>query len=375
MFIADLFFSCHRPPIRGWNTERGAAVVKFGWPWQVESTMGASWDSGRIETWYYLQRGRMRQFVFEDEYFSGNLRIPLRADSMVVVLRFDPRVSSFQTETVAIPGAMDIVAFKNDEFSCTVYISVMIDADKLDEVVDLGKVNHFNFRSAVFDGEWAADSRTADTLWTSDVPVARDGDGTYYFVLRELSLPFDSYHIACTFEDEFELARAMFKGTGDSFRFVDADLVVSDVFFEKDPDRPEISFARNGTSLSPNPGRAYRSGDRLSVYFEVYGLGVSRRTTDYDVTYVIYSAPEEKDSRWARLGRSVVGVVGFGGERDPAISQTIRRQGNQHTAAEQMTINIDALREGRYELVASVYDRTSGELAHSMGVFYKIGTE
>lgn len=373
MFIADLFFSCYRPPIRGWRTERGAAIVKFGWPWQITSTLGDSGNSGRIEKWYYIHGRRLRQFVFEDEYFSGNLRIPLYADSMVGVLRFDPRVSSYVSEAILIPGAMDIAVFKDDEFSSTLYIATRINADSLRTLVNLEEVDHFGFRGTFFDHEWVADHRFADTIPTADVQTARYGRTLSYFVTREVSLPFDSYGVACAFEDQHGITRSLFKGKGDSFRFAEGGLSVSDILFQRDPLGAAGSFTRRGKRLSPNPGRVYNDGQRLVIYFEIYSLGMSRRRTDYDVTFHIYESPLYKPSRWRELGRRISGVVGFGSDRDPAISQTIRRQGHAYSSTEDMIINIDALDDGRYELVVSVADRISGERAQSVSVFFKTG--
>lgn len=371
MFIAELYFSCYRPPIRGWRTERGAAVVKFGWPWTIERTLGDSWDSGRIEKWYYIQHGKLREFVFEDEYLSGNLRIPLYADSMVVVLRYDPRSSTYRTETVSLPGAMDVVAFKDDQFSSTVYMAVKVDADSLQRVVDLRRVNHFYLRGAFFDGEWVADHRFADTLWTSDVSLAREGRARFYHLVRSVSLPFDAYHVACVFEDEDGAARALFKNTGNSYRYVHEGLEISDILFQSPPESRAVWFERSGKTLYPNPGRRYKTGSRLAVYFEIYGLGLSRRRSDYDVTFQIYEAPQKTQSRWAELGRRIVELAGFGGESDPAVSQTFRRRGADYTAIEEIAIDIDALDGGRYELIISVFDRVTEETAHVSGVFFK----
>jgi GWxTD domain-containing protein len=371
MFVADIFFSYNPRGIRGWNTERGAAVVKFGWPWQVERTLGDSWDSGRIEKWYYIQRGMMRQFVFEDEYLSGNLRIPIYADSMVVVLRYDPRMSSYHTETVEIPGAMDVTAFKDDEFSSTLYVAARVDADSVDTVIDVGKIESFYFRGAFFDRDWKSDRRFADTLATSDVRSASDGNKTYYFLVRDVDLPFDSYHVACAFEDDEGLTRALLKGHGDSYRFSEGRLIVSDVLYQDEARRDMCSFVRKGKRLYPNPGRVYAQGQRLVVYFELYGLQMSARSTDYDITYAIYEAPEPSSSTWRQLGRRIAGFVGAGDDRNPAISQTIHRQGVDYTGTEDMRVNIDTLTPGRYELIVTVADHVSGEWATSASFFFK----
>jgi hypothetical protein len=268
---------------------------------------------------------------------------------------------------------MDVAVFKDDEFSSTVYMAVKIDADSLRDTVDLGKVNLFYFRGAFFDSEWVADHRFADTLRTSELPLASEGRARFYHIGRSVSLPFDSYHVTCAFEDEFGIARALFKDTGDSFRFVKGELAVSDILFQSPPESRVVSFSRNGKTLYPHPGREYKDEQRLGVYFEVYGLGLSRRRTDYHVTFHIYEAPEKLPSPWARFGRRLVDLAGFGGDRDPAVSQTIRRRGMSHTAEEEMLINVDALEAGRYELVISIVDRVSDETAYISAEFFKIG--
>jgi GWxTD domain-containing protein len=371
MFIADLYFSCYRPPIRGWDTERGAAVVKFGWPWQITSTLGDSWDSGRIEKWYYMQRFKLRQFVFEDEYFSGNLRIPIRADSMVFVLRYEPRVSTYTPDLVPVPGVMDVTVFKNDGFSSSVYVCTKVDADSFLSVIDIDKINRFHTRSTFFNGDWIAERRDADTLWTGDAIVVRDGRKKFFEEVKELTIPFDSYHVAYAFEDQFGTAGAIIKGRCESLRFVQGDLCVSDVLFQRDPSGSGVSLVRRDKTLFPNTGRIYREGDRVSLYFEIYGLRVLRHKTDFEVTFSIYESPEEKPSRWRQIGGRIADVTGFGGARDPAISQTIHRQGDDYTSSEEMIINIDSLKEGRYELVVSVRDRISRRSSYNSSYFYK----
>jgi GWxTD domain-containing protein len=372
MFIADLYFSCYRPPIRGWRTERGATVVKFGWPWHIQSTLAGSQFSGRTEEWHYITKhNKLRRFVFVDEYLSGNLRIPIEADSMIVVLRYDPAISSYFPEAETLPGVINVSAFKDDEFSCTYYIAAAVDAVALRETVDIAKVNHFVFRGVFFDNEWNVDHRFADTLWTSEVPTEKIAGSLQYVVLRPVSLPFDMHHVACAFEDQTGAVRASLKGVGDSYRFSNTELCVSDLLLQNDPHPGAASIARKGKQLYPNAERLYSTGQKLVVYFELYNLGTSRRRTDYDVTFLIYDSPENPPSRWWRLGRSIAQFTGLVGDRDPAISQTIRRRGVEHTSNEDMTVNIDALEAGRYELVVSVADRVTGENAYSTAIFFK----
>ena len=107
------------------------------------------------------------------------------------------------------------------------------------------------------------------------------------------------------------------------------------------------------------------------MFFEVYGLGISQRRSDYDVTFHIYENPEKNSSTWSQLGRRIVDLAGFGEDRAPAVSQTFRRRGVTHTTAEEMLIDVDALAAGRYELVISIYDRVIEDTAHVSAVFVK----
>ncbi|MGD8415040.1 MAG: hypothetical protein PVF33_12455, partial [Candidatus Latescibacterota bacterium] len=299
-------------------------------------------------------------------------RIPIYADSMVVVLRYDPLSSTYRTETIPLPGSFDVAVFKDDQFSCTAYLAARIDADSLQHSVDLGEVNYFYTRAAFFDGEWNAERRYADTLWTSEVPLSRDGQTRYYYVGRKVTLPFDTYHLAYAFEDQKGNARALFKGVSDSFRFVEGELAISDILFQ-DPSRLHpLSFERGGKTIYPHPGRRYKNGQRLGIYFEVYGLELSRRKSDFDVTFYIYEAPEETPSRWAELGSRFADIVGLGEDRAPAVSQTFRRQGVERTAVEEILIDVDALRPGRYEMVISIHDRVADEVEQASGYFFKV---
>lgn len=371
MFLADLYFSLTRPPIRGWNTERGATFVKFGWPWKITSTLGNSWMSGRTESWYYLGRNGVREFVFVDEYLNGNLRIPLAADSMVSVLRYEPRASNYESVSIPVPGGMDVTTFKDDDMSSSVYVSIMVDADSLRNVVNLEKVNHFHFRGSFFNETWLAEKDFADTLWTSDVYTSHEEGRCSYHLIRSVVMPFDYYNFACSFEDEFGLVTSLFKTHSDTYRYAGDGLAVSDIMLQNDT-RPEaVHFERNGRRLYPNTDRRYAGGQRLATYFEIYNLRTTDRYNDYDVSFHIYDAPLEINSAWRKLGRWVASVTGLNDDKTPTISQTVHRRSEGFSSSEEIAINIDSLEGGRYELVVTVEDRISGDNARSSVIFFK----
>lgn len=371
MFLADLYFSIERSSIRGWETERGATFVKFGWPWSITSTLGDSWKTGRIEFWNYPLRGEIRQFVFVDEFLNGNLRIPIAADSMVAVLRYDSPVSNYEAEATPIPGDISVTTFKNDDLSSAIYIAVSMNADSLKKSADLEKADYFYFRGSLFDDDWTLEKNFADTLWTSEVYVARDSGGQRYKLIRNVEMPFGFYHVACAFQDEFGAAKSLFKAYGNAYRYVGDGLAVSDILLQKDSAPNSPAFVRAGKRLYPNPGRRYNTGERLVVYFEIYNLQAAGQKNNYDVSFHIFESPEEEPSRWRRLGARVAALAGLPAGKKPAISQTFERRGEGFMSREDIAINIDALEAGRYELVVSIDDRLSGENTQSTTVFVK----
>jgi hypothetical protein len=313
----------------------------------------------------------VREFVFVDEYLNGNLRIPLAADSMVSVLRYEPRASNYESGSTPIPGEMDVTTFKNDDMSSSVYVSITVDADSLRNVVNLEEINHFHFRGSFFNETWIPEKDFADTLWTSEVNTSHYAGRNSYRLIRSVIMPFDYYNFACSFEDEFGLINSLFKTHSDTYRYAGDGLAVSDILLQNDG-RPEaVHFERHGRRLYPNPDRRYTRGQRLATYFEIYNLRTSDRYNDYDVSFHIYDSPQENKSAWRKLGRWVASVAGLNGDKTPSISQTIHRRSGGFSSSEDIAINIDSLEEGRYELVITVEDRVSGDNAQSSVFFFK----
>jgi GWxTD domain-containing protein len=371
MFLADLYFSITKSKILGWDTERGATFVKFGWPWEITSTLGDSWMSGRIERWYFKGPYGIREFVYVDQYLNGNMRIPIAADNMVAVLKYEPRSSNFISDALVIPGELNVTAFKDDDMTSRVYISVRIDADSLTNGINLEEINHFFFRGSFFDNDWLPEKRFADTLWTSEVKTTYDKGGRFYYLTRSVAMPFDFYHVACTFQDELGLANSLFKTYGDTYRYAGDGLTVSDILLQKETRRETPYFDRNGIRLYPNTSRRYYFGQRLLVYFEVYNLHTAGKNNDYDVSFAIYESAKNQPSSWRKLGSKVASIAGLGKDKQPSIAQTIHRSGVGYLSNEEIAINIDSLEDGRYELIVSVDDKISGEKAQSSVFFFK----
>jgi len=224
-------------------------------------------------------------------------------------------------------------------------------------------------RSAFFDGNWLPEQRIADTLWTTDVPRSYRHRRRVYDLVRTVRMPFDQYHVAVAFEDEHARASAQFKGEGDTSRYAGDGLSASDILLQRNTTEGAV-INRNGSTLLPNTVRRYLHGERLRLYFEVYNLNVIGNRNSYTIGYAIYPTRDEHPSVWATLGRRLGGLLGRSG--DPSISQTLRRAGASHREGEEMSINIDSLDEGLYDLVVKIADELTGAETETRTTFLKL---
>jgi GWxTD domain-containing protein len=369
MFLADLFYSCKRPHRRGWDTERGQALVKFGWPDAIETTLGSGSRDGWRESWLYWNDGESMEFLFVDEFLNGNLRIPYRADYMVSVLRYSPRETDVELDFTPVPGAMDVVAFKDSDMAGLLLVAMTIDADTVAAATDIDRAGRFLVRGSLFDTGWVREHTFSDTLPAADISRRATGSGHAYDVIRTVPIPFGDYQVACTFQDAAGTAAAVFRSRGDANRYAGDQLAVSDILLERDGTEGATTV-RGGRTLRPKPGRRYADGEALCVYFEIYNLGVEGGSSDYMVAFSIYESPQSPTPVWRRWGGRLARFVGF--DEPPTISQTFRRSGRGHRQSEEMAIDVDSLDEGPYEVVVTVSDLSSGQEAQSQATFFRV---
>jgi len=372
VFLADVHFSVAWPETRGWNTERGELLIKFGWPLGIHDTMGDRPNDGREQSWLYVIDGHIHEFLFVDERLNGNLRIPYDRDVKLSFIRHSNNRSDIVPAAMPVPGDLDVVAFKDDDLGATIYLAARVDADSLRALTSHQGVGGFYLRAALFNDEWVAEHRLADTLSAGVVPWITRWSRRHYDVIRELQVPFDYYHIAFTFEDHRSLAQAQLRGDGDTHRFLGDDLAMSDLLLQSDPPAGVAAIQRGSRRLVPNPGHLYTPGENLNLYFEVYGLSLDDGRSNYELTFAIYAAPEEPPPTWMRWARKVAEWAHVIGPNAPAISQAFDRTGIEYRTEEEMLVDIDLLDPGRYQLVVTVLDRHTGELTAANVVFEKV---
>ncbi len=374
VFIADMLFTNDWTERRGWDSDRGGAMIKFGRPLSVEHTLGKN-QEGHMETWSYARGGEMRQFHFVDEFLNGDPRIPLGYDYMLHAMMHDPEFTSLPSEVADVPARLEVTVFRDDDLHASLYVAMRMDADSVEAHAFPGSTNIYLLRGALFDFAWNREGFDADTLWTSQLPPRLDAGTRVIEFVRRATIPFGAYRVAWSMQDEHVRMRALARGDADARRFSGDALVLSDVLLYDVPagTHPDAAgiIERAGQRMRPRIEHTFSPDEPLRSYVEVYGLGMLDGKCEFEVRYSIYPGEPKDKTAWADLAGVAGDVLGFGDE-DPVISQSFTRQTSSHDTAEYIAIDIGALEAGSYELLVEVMDLNSGQhAARHAGLFVR----
>jgi GWxTD domain-containing protein len=380
-YLAEALFAMPKLKIRGWDAERGKAIIKFGKPTNIRSTLESrDFHDGRTEIWSYLNAPNGQGFIlyFRDEYLNGNYMVPMDYAYSIAgqTLYKDPATTETAPDITPVPGALDVLAFRESSLASKVYLAFAVDADSLGAALLPWRPDSYVVRAAFYDSDGRPQSFHADTLAGNTFPVPpRPAWRRYepYSFLGDFELPFHIYTVAFSLEDDKALAQALLWAETNTVRFLSDDLTLSDVLLWHKPSDPELwpLIVRPGGSYIPNPRREYAHDQKLRLFFEIYNLSLPGQRSDYEIAYSIFAA-ERPASPWIKIGRGIKWLLQMDTAPSPVISQTFQRTGSQHQAAEELAIDIELLEPGDYVLTVEVNDKTSGDGAASSKPFTKL---
>jgi GWxTD domain-containing protein len=374
MIIADLYYAHRNPPLRGWETERGKVLVKLGRPSGIRSTLAGASLEGRKEIWTFARGDWFYQLVFQDQFLNGRYIIPIHFDSDASVLYHAPQKSSYLPEAALIPGAIDVITFRNGMSSSVVYLALEVDLDSLGGAMNIARADQFVARTAFFDGDWKRHLNRVDTLSADGFDRHERAGYDSYPIVRSFDVPFDIHRVAFCLEDDLAATQTVLKAAANTLPYLESNLILSDILFHRERPRSatEDRVVRNDREFFPNPRHDYPEKEKLLLYLEIYNLRLSKARSEYEITYSIFDAPEKRRSGWSKIKRGIKRLTGFAVKDEPVISQTLERRGTDHRANEDLAIDIKALDDGDFVLQVAVLDRISGEKTLRTANFTKI---
>jgi GWxTD domain-containing protein len=138
-------------------------------------------------------------------------------------------------------------------------------------------------------------------------------------------------------------------------------LSVSDILFARRiaPTGTASIFARGALEVIPHPYRAYSKTFPIPLYFEVYNLALDGRgVSSYSIEYRIIRAPSKKNDFLERF-RST----------PPEVSSRFESSGQGEDETQHILVDTKNLSKGVYEILITVTDNLSAEVAYRKGTF------
>jgi len=361
VFVSDMLFSNDWTGRRGWNSDRGQAMIKYGRPLTINHTLGAGQD-GHVETWTYIRGNEFTELLFVDEFLNGDPRIPYDDDFVLHNMLHRAEESTLPSSVASLDGTLAVSAFRDDDLHASLYVAMQVDADSLESRVPPASADHYVVRGALFDDSWQREGGEEDTLQASQLSTLRVyGQRVVQFVHR-ISIPFGTYRVAWSMQDDRARMRAVGRGDADARRFAADRLTLSDILIYDEPTEGDANadvIVRNGQVMRPRVGYAVRQNEPVRSYVEIYGLRVLDGKSAYEVRYSLFPGKDDASSSWTDWIRGAADALGFEDE-DPVIRQSFRRETSGHEGPEYIAIDVSALDPGPYELVVEVIDLNAG---------------
>lgn len=413
---ADLLYSSPELGLRGWNTERGQIIVRYGPPIGdvviiPKSTSGASQslratpnegpppDEGVTPTTssilkiardgfgfdmfeeantYNIWSYEDKKFVFEDPFRNGEYRLysPSASDISQGVLpwandyaikaretfRREPESYNYVAPGRQIDVPFLVASFKNFNSELTdVYVNFGIPVNDFDESDNLLNVTANAGMFVVGENRdmLVEQRRTIYGLRTDQVIHFKESN--LWIDSERLRVPPGQQEISVEFETTGAGTVAVQRREVEILDFSGDGFALSDLLLayrvDENPDGSatlSTDILRNGLSIMPAPWSVFAVEQPIYFYFEVYNLALDN---DGDANYQIEAAlaPKKKGNVIGNLFRGIFG----GGDDGVAVSTTIQVS----SANDGQYLILDATNQepGFYTLVLRITDQVTGE--------------
>lgn len=409
---ADLLYGSSELDLAGWETERGAILVRYGVPKGdvvviPKSTSGVNrgtpsqtgvqgTDSSQPGTRLALQVAQRGtdfaldeeantfniwdygdfKFVFEDPFRNGEYRMysPSAADlsqgavpwvndytiKAAETIRKTPDRYEYEAPGRQIELPFLVSAFKGSTGRTDLFVNYGIpilefgdQGDMIDITANAGTFVVSENRDIL-----AERRRTIYGLRTDQIVEFEEAN--LWIDSETVSVPPGDVDVSVEFETTSGGTVAVQRRSVNVPDFDSPNLTLSDILLayrveETDDGRPlsGSDVVRNGLSITPAPWSVFSLSNPIYVYFEVYNLDVSGDgRADYEVEAALQ--PKEKGSA---VGRFVRGIFGGG---DKGVSVSVPVSVASTSDGQYLIIDAEAQPEGLYTLFLRVTDRKSG---------------
>ncbi len=367
---SNLMFTVKRLNLKGWNTDRGEVVIRYGIPDQISRMRASIYISpggdiarelSETETFYYPDKNfsfyditRRGRYVFNDPT-SDNWHVPQSfestVDSITVYRENKPEEYAPKLQGPIFNTPFAIYQFPSKSQSKTdIYISYLInpkDSSTQKELFDNGYTtgiylfdkNHNKTTEKVFDFPQLNSNTklTINSLMLSS--VLREGNIAFEILRKKDNGAF-------TFHDLFNVKR-----------FPETDLSLSDLVMCFDAGHSGYSsyIKRKDTYILPNPSNFFTQQMQMFIYYEINNLNLSTNNlTDFEQKITIQKKGE------GGVINSLLSVVGLDKE-GKKISLTSKYQTQEKDPQMYLQLDMSKYERGEYVITVTIKDIVTGK--------------
>ena len=408
---ADLLYGASDLDLKGWNTERGQILVRYGVPQgdvviiprsgsgvmqgapekrgDIEDPTGDSglaievgrngsgWDMFEEANTYNIWDYGDFKFVFEDPFRNGEYRLysPSAQDisdgaiahvndyiiKAQETIRETPERYEYQAPGRQIELPYAVASFKGANGNTDVYVNYAIpitnEFNPASEFINI-TANAGTFVVAENRDMLVERRRTIYGLPTAQ--IVRFDESNLWVDTEHMSTPPGHHEISVEFETVGGGTVAVQRREVDVHDYSGTALAMSDILLsyriEESFDGRPVSgsdIVRKGLSIQPAPWTVYGTDQPIYIYFEVYNLtpdaeGVSRYQVEAELT------PRQSGSG---VGRAIRNLFGGGGQ---GVSTGVPISVESTEDGQYLILDAENLESGLYTLKVTVKDEVSG---------------
>lgn len=364
---ANLRFGSEAKNIKGWQSDRGETLIRYGFPIKKMRYRPNTIDTGRkfirlikTDIWVYnnftlafTDQFLTNQFQFCSPYTSKAIpQYPGNTDDLV---KLDMRYTKPEVYNPNFKGPIFSVPNKAYQFAASdknktdVYVSYQINYEDTATTKE-------QFSRGYDVGLFFNDSGFNRKFEKKQTVAYNERSSVHYnhSVLMQ-SLP-QSGNLAFELMRKKDSGVASYHGKFSVKSFRGNELQISDLLLSKELElekKLEGAIQRKNISVVANPTSRFNGKDQIFLYYEIYNLGKKSSYTDFEQKLTIQ---KKKDGAWG----AILNAVGLDGKGNK-VTLTSNYQTEEQDPQMYLQLDMSKYDVGNYLVIVTITDKNSGK--------------
>jgi GWxTD domain-containing protein len=364
--IADWTLSDERLGLRGTQTDRGGALIKYGPPDKKYYDLGTG-TSGAWVVWEYRLGGGAFRLYYFDEFLNGNYHYPITdyfGEMSINTVDRIPQQYQYPVSYARLPMNVEIAELRGSDDRTKLEFAIA-----LPDTIKRMKGKQWDLMVTFFDADWNRYSRDRFSFFPDSLRMIERMHGRYVVLDLAIEMLPRALRSTCIVEALSEADKC--KGTRRyplSVRdMYGRSLKLSSIKFTLP--RPDGNCS---SVLDPIPSYPIKS--TVCLMYEIYNLRLNENNlAHYRLTYSIRNPEKTDEESPASLQKTLSymwsSIKGGKSEERPYITSAVEQSANATTVGDNLEIDLGSLEKGTYLLVLEVEDLTTGMKTAESGIF------